>query len=103
MIKNVLVKIALTNWINFLVIFIALFVAGFLNALLIDDFSFSEALLETVYSLLGYGMLFWLSFFILIGVFDIVLFSLSKEHKFVNQKLAIEWLLISSPFIFWLY
>jgi hypothetical protein len=99
---KVVLKIVLTNWINFLVIFIALWVAGFLSALLIDNFSFSEALFETVFALLGYGMPFWISFFIFIGILDIVLFSLNKEYKFTIYKLAIEWLFISSPYIFWL-
>jgi hypothetical protein len=95
-------KIVSTNWINFLVIFIALYLAGFLSALLIDDFLLREAFVETLYSLLGYGMVFWISFLVLIGILDIILFSLNRRPQFVIYKLALEWVLISSPFIYWL-
>lgn len=95
-------KIVLTNWINLSVIFFAVFVAGFISAMINDKFSFSEALFGTAYSVVGYGMLFWLGFFILIGVLDIVLFSIMRQPQYVNYKLALEWLLISLPFIYWL-
>ncbi len=99
---KVLLKIILTNWINSLVIFIALFLASFFSALLIDNFSIIDAFIETGYSLLVYGMVCWMFFFISVGILDVILFSLKKQFQFITYKLAIEWLLISSPFIFWL-
>lgn len=96
------IKIVFTNWINLSVIFIAVFVAGFISAIVYDRFTFSEALFGTTYSIVGYGMLFWFGFFILIGLLDIVLFSIIKQPQYVIYKLVLEWIIISSPFIYWL-
>jgi hypothetical protein len=46
--------------------------------------------------------MFWLGFFMLIGILDVVLFSFNKEPRYTNYKLALEWIVISSPFIYWL-
>jgi hypothetical protein len=95
-------KIVLTNWINVASIFIAVYVAGFISAVVKDKFKFNEALFGTTYSILGYGMIFWIGFFILISLLDILLFSFNRQQQYTNYKLAFEWLLISSPFIYWL-
>jgi len=100
---QVVLKIVLTNWINFLVIFLALFVAGFISAVVKDKFNFNEALFGTTYSMLGYGMIFWIGFFILISLLDILLFSFNRQQQYTTYKLAFEWLLISSPFIYWFF
>ncbi len=94
-------KIVLTNWINVASIFIAVYVAGFISAIVKDKFKFNEALFGTTYSILGYGMIFWIGFFILISLLDILLFSFNKQQQYTNYKLIIEWVLISSPFIYW--
>jgi len=95
-------KIVLTNWVNFLVIFIVLYLVGFLSALFIDGFSISDALVETLFALLGYGMIFWIGFFIVIAILDTLLFSFKKEPVYINNNLYMEWIIISSPFIYWL-
>ena len=94
-------KIVLTNWINVASIFIAVYVAGFISAIVKDKFKFNEALFGTTYSILGYGMIFWIGFFILISLLDILLFSFNKQQQYTNYKLIIDWVLISSPFIYW--
>jgi len=95
-------KIVSTNWVNVIVIFIAVYVAGFISAIVEDRATFSEALFGTTYGILGYGMMFWIGFFILICFLDTLLFSFNKQPQYTNYKLAIEWVLISSPFIYWL-
>ena len=95
-------KIVLTNWVNFLVIFIVLYLVGFLSAHFIDGFSFSDALVETLFALLGYGIIFWIGFFIVIAILDTLLFSFKKEPVYINNNLYMEWIIISSPFIYWL-
>src|SRR5690606_30492435 len=99
--KQVL-KIVLTNWLNIVAIFIAVYVAAFISAIIIDKFTFSEALFGTTYGTLGYGMIFWLGFLILITLLDVILFSFNKQPQYTKYKLGVEWVLISSPLIYWL-
>jgi len=96
------IRIILSNWINLLTIFIVVYVVGFLSAIINDKFTFSEALFGTTYSVVGYGLLFWIGFIICILVLDIVLFSIDKKPQNTTIKLFIEWLIISAPFIYWL-
>lgn len=97
-----IIKIVLSNWINLLTIFVVVYVVGFLSAVINDKFTFSEALFGTTYSVVGYGMLFWIGFIICILVLDILLFSIDKKPQNTTFKLFIEWLIISAPFIYWL-
>ena len=92
-------KIILSNWVNVLVIFIGVYVAGFISAMVNDKFTFNGALFGTTYAVVGYGMIFWIGFFVVIVLLDILLFSFNREPQYTNYKLAFEWLLISSPFI----
>ena len=94
-------KIVLTNWINIIAIFIVVYIAGFISAIIRDKFTVSKALYGTTYSVLGYGIVFWIGFFILISLFDFLLFSFDRQPKYTTYKLAVEWLVISSPFIYW--
>jgi len=97
-----IMKIVLTNWVNLVIIFVVVYVAGFISAMINDKFTFSEALFGTTYSVVGYGLLFWRGFFIVIALLDVLLFSFNREPRYTNYKLAIEWIVISSPFIYWL-
>lgn len=96
------IKIVLSNWVNVLVIFVAVYIVGFISAMIKDKFTFSEALFGTTYSVVGYGMIFWIGFFIVVALLDVLLFSFNKQSQYTNYKLAFEWLLISLPFIYWL-
>ncbi|MDI9312803.1 MAG: hypothetical protein QM535_21515 [Limnohabitans sp.] len=96
------IKIVLTNWINVVSIFIAIYVAGFISAIIKDKFTFSEALFGTTYSVVGYGSVFWIGFFVVIALLDVLLFSFNREPRYTNYKLALEWIIISSPFVYWL-
>lgn len=97
-----LFRIYLTNWINLGVVFLFVYIAGFLSALLNDKFTIREAFFGTTYSVVLYGMLFWLGFILSVFILDTILFSIYREPKYVFIKLIIEWLIISLPFIYWL-
>lgn len=92
----------MTNWLNIAFIFIAVFIITFISAVIDDKFSIIKGLIATTYVVIGYGLLFWTGFIICILILDIALFSFNQDIKYTPLKLAIEWLFISSPFIYWL-
>jgi len=94
-------KVFFTNRINVLVIFVSVYLFGFFSAIINEQFSIGEAIFGTTYGIVLYGMMFWIGFIVCILVLDIVLFSFHTEPKYTTYKLAIEWVLISSPFIYW--
>lgn len=95
-------KIVLTNRINLFTIFIAVFIAIFIFNMVNAKFALGEALFGATYLVLGYGIMFWTGFIFCVLVLDIVLFSFYKEPQYTTYKLAIEWFLISLPFIYWI-
>jgi hypothetical protein len=97
-----LLQILFTNWINLTVILLSTFVFSIINSMISVNFTLGQAVFGSVYLVLGYGIMFWLGFFLLIGVLDLILFSVAKEPQYTNYKLAFEWLFISLPFIYWL-
>jgi hypothetical protein len=99
--KEVL-KIFLSNWVNLVVIFLAVYVIGFISAMINDKFTFGEAVLGVTYSVALYGIVFWVGFLVGVLVLDIILFGFSRIPGHTTMKLAIEWVLIRTPFIYWL-
>jgi hypothetical protein len=95
-------KIIFTNWLNVVVIFLFVYTAAFISAIIIDKFTLIHAFYGSAFSILGYGSIFWLGFLIVITVLDILLFGFNKEPVWTNYKLVIEWVVISLPFIYWL-
>ena len=53
-----------------------------------------------LFGIIMYGAIFWVGFAAAMFVLDIAL--LDKENKDLEVKLFFEWILISSPFIYWL-
>lgn len=96
-------KVVLTNRINILVVFVFVFLFGFFSAIINEQFSIGEALFGTTYGVVLYGIMFWIGFVLCVSVLDIVLFSFYTEPKYTTYKLVIEWVLISSPFIYWIF
>lgn len=102
-------KIVLTNWINFASVFITVYVIVCMGIVIEESYSIKQTgswmsafllvLFLAAYGVLGYGMIFWIGFFIAITSLDILFFSFNKQFKYTNYKLATEWILISSPFI----
>jgi heme exporter protein D len=90
-----------TNWVNLLGVFLAVFLyAVILNLSNVNlSYNIFQSILAALISVCGYGMMFWVSFAISLIVVDILLILRNRNH--LKQKLLIEWLLISAPFIYW--
>ncbi|MDQ6482688.1 hypothetical protein [Dyadobacter sp. LHD-138] len=96
-----IMKILTTNWINILGVFIVtLFYAVILNH---SDSNLNYNIFQSVVAglilICLYGMMFWGLFIISLIVADLLLIVWSQ--KLLKQKLLLEWLLVSSPFIYW--
>jgi len=93
-------KVILTNWINVLGVFIAVFLYDIV--LNITDENVSRNMFQAVFAALflivGYGMMFWGVFIIALIILDLVLLR-NKEN--LKMKLLVEWLIISAPFVYW--
>jgi hypothetical protein len=94
-------KIIKTNWINLLGVFTAVFVyAIFLN---LTDINVSRNLFQSILPALMlvclYGILFWVLLILLLVLFDLIFFV--RDQTNLTVKLLVEWLIISSPFIYW--
>ncbi|WP_185288813.1 hypothetical protein [Chryseobacterium lactis] len=99
--KKVL-KIALTNWVNILTVYIFMFGWLFITELVPGIATLKDALYNTFGSLMVYYLPFWLGFSMLIALLDFLFFSIDKKPQYTNYKLFFEWLLISLPFVYWL-
>jgi hypothetical protein len=102
---NVKFKIFLTNWINMVGIFIAVYLSTVISELLkiqsANDISsaLGVGFLGGLFAIVFYGSIFWAGFAIAMFVMDFILMNKNKEQ--LRLKLLIEWILISSPFIYW--
>lgn len=94
-------QVFFTNLINLAVIFISAFLFAFFNSIISVKFTVGEALFGATYLVLGYGIMCWIGFFIVIALLDVLLFSFNTEPRYTNYKLALEWIIISLPFIYW--
>lgn len=94
-------KVIKTNWINITGVFIAVFAYAII--LNINDVNVSrnlfQAILPALILVCLYGFLFWILFSILLIVFDLILIVRNQTN--LIAKLIVEWLAISSPFIYW--
>jgi hypothetical protein len=94
-------KIIKTNWINLIGVFIAVFVYAIV--LNLNDTNVSRNLFQSILPALIlvclYGILFWALFILLLVVLDLIF--IVKDQTNLTVKLLIEWLIISSPFIYW--
>jgi hypothetical protein len=94
-------KVIKTNWINIAGVFVIVFLyAVVLN---LTDVNVSRNLFQAVFAALilvcGYGIMFWGLFVVALIVLDLLL--LTRNQNNLKTKLIIEWLIISSPFIYW--
>ena len=94
-------KIIKTNWINLVGVFIAVFIYAIV--LNLTDINVSRNLFQSILPALIlvclYGVLFWALFILLLVVLDLIF--IVKDQTNLTAKLLIEWLIISSPFIYW--
>lgn len=94
-------KIIKTNWINIVGVFIAVFLYAIVLKLI--DENASRNMFQSVFASLilvfGYGIIFWGLLIVSLIVLDLLLFIRSQNN--LKAKLVIEWLIISSPFVYW--
>ncbi|HEY8780228.1 MAG TPA: hypothetical protein VIM16_01330 [Mucilaginibacter sp.] len=93
-------KIILTNWINLLGVFLVTLVFSCVLALTDANLSYNifQAILAALFSVLGFGMMAWALFIVALVILDLLLIVTNPNNLIV--KLLIEWLIISSPFIY---
>ena len=87
-------RIYLTNWVNIL----GIFLATYISIVISDINNFPYTLFFSLYSIIGYGFMFWCSFLILILILDFILIN---SNNIILRILIIEWFIISIPFAYW--
>jgi hypothetical protein len=87
-----------TNWINITGVFVITYFYVILSVLLHSG-TFIQAIFGGLISICLYGMMFWGLFVVSLVALDLLVIMRNKNH--LKAKLLIEWLLISSPFIYW--
>ncbi|MFC0515823.1 hypothetical protein ACFFGT_16495 [Mucilaginibacter angelicae] len=94
-------KIILTNWINLLGVFGSVFLFAVVLTLTHANLSYNifQAIVVGVFSVIGYGLMFWAFFIVALVVLDLILIIPNRNN--LKLKLIAEWLIISSPFIYW--
>ena len=101
-IKHSIMKVLLTNWINLLGIFIVAFVCA--TVLNYNDENVSRTLFQAMIAALIlvclYGIMFWGILIVSLIIFDMLLIRTDQNN--LKTKLLIEWLVISSPFVYWM-
>jgi hypothetical protein len=91
-------KVIRTNWINLIGVFVITYFYVIADVL-IHSGTFIQAIVGGLISICLYGMMFWGLFIASLIVIDLLLLIRHQNH--LKAKLLIEWLIISSPFIYW--
>jgi hypothetical protein len=91
-------KVIATNWINLAGVFIVTYFYVFTDVL-IHSGTFVQAVLGGLISICLYGMMFWGMFVVSLILLDFLIIMRNRNH--LKAKLLIEWLMVSSPFIYW--
>ncbi|WP_184546417.1 hypothetical protein [Mucilaginibacter sp. FT3.2] len=92
-------KVLLTNWINIAGVFGAGFLFAMGEMILEQQGNIAAVLLGPLFLILLYGLTSWCLFIASLFIFDLLFIVKSRDNLLI--KLAVEWLLISSPFIYW--
>ena len=87
-----------TNWINIISVFVITYFYVITDVLLHSG-TFIQAVFGGLISICLYGMMFWGLFVASLVALDLLVIMRNKNH--LKAKLLIEWLIISSPFIYW--
>ena len=93
-----------TNWINLLGIFTAVYIYGIIVALsqvsTFNDLGNSLILgfVGSLFGILFFGFYFWLGFTAVMFILDLILLNMNR--KYLLRKLFLEWIIVSSPFIY---
>jgi hypothetical protein len=94
-------KILITNWLNFLGVFIAVFLYKIIDGLIDPENlrNIFQLVTEALILICLYGILFWSVFLISLIILDSIL--LIPNTKYIKIKLITEWVIICSPFVYW--
>jgi hypothetical protein len=94
-------KILKTNWINIVGVLGSVFLYSVISNL--TDSNTSQNIFQAIFSglilILFYGVTFWVLFIVSLIIFDL-LFIVTNQSN-LKIKLFVEWLLLSTPFIYW--
>lgn len=94
-------KVIKTNWINIAGVFLTVFIYALI--LNLNDPNVSRNLFQVIVSALMlvclYGIMFWGLLIILLVILDLILITRNQNN--LKIKLLVEWLIIASPFIYW--
>jgi hypothetical protein len=95
-------KVIKTIWINLTGVFMAVFIHAILLSLIDANVSRNlfQAIFAALYLVCLFGFLPWMLFILLLSGLDLILFG--RNQKSPEVKLLLEWLIISSPFIYWI-
>jgi hypothetical protein len=94
-------KILKTNWINIVGVLGSVFLYSVISNF--TDSNTSQNIFQAIFSglilILFYGVTFWVLFIVSLIIFDL-LFIVTNQSN-LKIKLLLEWLLLSTPFIYW--
>ncbi|MDV3963741.1 hypothetical protein CMT72_12630 [Elizabethkingia anophelis] len=95
------IRILKTNWINIIGVFTVLFLYTTIYELIEPNVSRNifQAMIVSLIGICLYGIMFWVGFIIMLIILDYVL--IIPNPKDLKLKLLIEWIVISSPFVYW--
>jgi hypothetical protein len=63
------------------------------------SYNIFQAIVVALFSVIAYGMMFWAFLIVSLVLLDLILIIPNRNN--LKIKLIIEWLIISSPFIYW--
>jgi hypothetical protein len=96
-------KILKTNWINIVGVLGSVFLYSVISNF--TDSNTSQNIFQAIFSglilILFYGVTFWVLFIVSLIIFDL-LFIVTNQSN-LKIKLLLEWLLLSTPFIYWAF
>lgn len=98
----IFMKILATNWINVLGVFVAMLLYSVIfnqtnNHL---NNTIFQSVVASLILICLYGLIFWGLFIAELAILDLLLILPNQKH--IRQKLIIEWILVSTPYIYWL-
>ena len=96
-------KILKTNWINIVGVLGSVFLYSVISNF--TDSNTSQNIFQAIFSglilILFYGVTFWVLFIVSLIIFDLLLIVTNQSN--LKIKLLLEWLLLSTPFIYWAF
>ena len=92
------INVIKSNWINLVVVFVSSY-SYVIADVLFHSGTFLQAIVGGLISTCLYGMMFWAFFVVSLVVLDFLIIVRNQER--LKFKLFFEWLIISSPFIYW--